>query len=67
MAEFEGQQFDDYGAMWISDGLGGDVQEVKWIGLETAKRLHKDEALKILKTSFKSSLKDILKGQTWCS
>lgn len=43
VAEFEGQQFDDYGAMWISDGLGGDVEEVKWIGLETAKRLHKDE------------------------
>lgn len=23
VAEFEGQQFDEYGAMWISDGLGG--------------------------------------------
>jgi len=43
VAEFEGQQFDEYGAMWISDGLGGDVGEVKWIGLETAKRLHKEE------------------------
>eukprot|EP00439_Symbiodinium_sp_Y106_P008492 s2084_g1.t1 len=43
VAEFEGQQFDDYGAMWISDGLGGDVEEVKWIGLETAKRLHQEE------------------------
>ena len=56
VAEFEGQQFDDYGAMWISDGLGGvlsadpeldspseDVGGVKWIGLETAKRLHRDE------------------------
>mmetsp|Transcript_48733 Transcript_48733/g.150500 ORF Transcript_48733/g.150500 Transcript_48733/m.150500 type:complete len:538 (-) Transcript_48733:73-1686(-) len=43
VAEFEGQQFDEYGAMWISDGLGGDVEDVKWVGLETAKRLHKED------------------------
>merc|ERR1719188_2264345 len=42
-AEFEGQQFDEFGAMWISDGLGGNVEDVKWIGLETAKRLHRED------------------------
>jgi len=41
-AEVDGQHFDDFGAMWISDGLGGDVDDVKWVGLETAKRLHKN-------------------------
>ncbi|CAK0886788.1 unnamed protein product, partial [Prorocentrum cordatum] len=25
-AEFEGQRYDDFGAMWISDGLGGSVE-----------------------------------------
>mmetsp|Transcript_48789 Transcript_48789/g.84868 ORF Transcript_48789/g.84868 Transcript_48789/m.84868 type:complete len:240 (-) Transcript_48789:115-834(-) len=42
VAEFEGQKMDEFGAMWISDGLGGNVEDVKWIGLETAKRLHKE-------------------------
>jgi len=41
-AEFEGQRYDDFGAMWISDGLGGSVEDVKWLGLETAKRLHRE-------------------------
>merc|ERR1719454_705541 len=41
-AEFEGQKLDEFGAMWISDGLGGSVDDVKWIGLETAKRMHRD-------------------------
>jgi rhodanese-related sulfurtransferase len=41
-AEFEGQRYDDFGAMWISDGLGGNVEDVKWLGLETAKSLHRE-------------------------
>lgn len=41
-AEFEGQRYDDFGAMWISDGLGGNVEDVSWLGLETAKRLHRE-------------------------
>lgn len=43
VAELEGQQLDEFGAMWISDGLGGNVEDVKWIGLETAKRLHRED------------------------
>mmetsp|Transcript_62327 Transcript_62327/g.174123 ORF Transcript_62327/g.174123 Transcript_62327/m.174123 type:complete len:228 (-) Transcript_62327:36-719(-) len=42
VAELEGQRLDEFGAMWISDGLGGSVEDVRWIGLETAKRLHKE-------------------------
>jgi len=42
VAELEGQQLDEFGAMWISDGLGGSVEDVRWIGLEQAKRLHKE-------------------------
>merc|ERR1719454_934213 len=41
-AEFEGQRLDEFGAMWISDGLGGSVEEVRWIGLSTARRLHEE-------------------------
>lgn len=40
VAEFEGQRLDDIGACWISDGVGGDVEKVKWVGLDAAKRLH---------------------------
>lgn len=40
VAELEGQQLDEFGAMWISDGLGADVADVRWIGLAVAKRLH---------------------------
>eukprot|EP00747_Dinoflagellata_sp_TGD_P184534 gnl/TRDRNA2_/TRDRNA2_40221_c0_seq1.p1 gnl/TRDRNA2_/TRDRNA2_40221_c0~~gnl/TRDRNA2_/TRDRNA2_40221_c0_seq1.p1 ORF type:complete len:512 (+),score=123.30 gnl/TRDRNA2_/TRDRNA2_40221_c0_seq1:80-1615(+) len=43
-AEADGQWFDEFGAMWISDGLGGNVEDVKWVGLETAKKLHADDA-----------------------
>merc|ERR1719231_877888 len=43
VAEFEGQKLDEFGAMWISaDGLGDNVEDVQWIGLETAKHLQKD-------------------------
>jgi len=42
VAEFEGQRLDEFGAMWISDGLGGNVEEVRWVGLGTARRLHEE-------------------------
>lgn len=42
VAELEGQQLDEFGAMWISDGLGGNVEDVAWIGLQQAKRLHQE-------------------------
>ena len=31
---------DSWAADWISDGLGGDVNDVKWIGLTKARALH---------------------------
>ena len=34
VAEFEGQQFDDYGAMWISDGLGGEPWQQLYLELK---------------------------------
>merc|ERR1712038_2239978 len=38
-AEAEGQEYDYIGEMWISDGLGADVNNVKWINLDNARKL----------------------------
>ena len=32
-----------YAASWISDGLGGDVDDVRWIGIKKAQGLHASE------------------------
>ena len=39
-AEAEGGEFEDIGEKWISDGVGGDVNEVQWQSLTAALRLH---------------------------
>ncbi|KAK7248341.1 hypothetical protein SO694_0022702, partial [Aureococcus anophagefferens] len=38
--EAEGARMDSWAASWISDGLGGDVDEVRWVGLPKAQKLH---------------------------
>lgn len=66
-AEFEGQQFDELGAMWVSDGLGGNVEDVKWMGLETAKRLHaEDGAIFIDCRDFPEFIQEHIIG-AWCT
>lgn len=37
--EAEGAEIDHFAEMFISDGLGGDVNEVRWIGLKKARDL----------------------------
>jgi len=39
-AEAEGSEMDSFAAMWISDGLGGDVDDVRWVGLTKARELY---------------------------
>ena len=41
--EAEGADMDQYAASWVSDGLGGDVKDVKWIGIKKAMGLHERE------------------------
>ena len=31
-----------YAASWVSDGLGDDVNDVRWMGIKKAQRLHED-------------------------
>jgi hypothetical protein len=38
--EAEGAEMDMYAASWVSDGLGGDVDDVRWIGIKKAQGLH---------------------------
>ena len=38
--EAEGGRFDSFAAAYVSDGLGGDVNDVKWMGLKKALALH---------------------------
>jgi len=39
--EAEGFEMDTYAALYVSDGLGGDVNEVRWMGIQKAIALHK--------------------------
>ena len=41
--EAEGADMDSYAASWVSDGLGGDVNDVRWMGIKKAMDLHKRE------------------------
>ena len=41
--EAEGAQYDRFAAAYVSDGLGGDVKDVKWIGIKKAMGLHAKE------------------------
>jgi rhodanese-related sulfurtransferase len=38
--EAEGSDMDLYAAMYVSDGLGGDVDDVRWMGVHKALALH---------------------------
>jgi len=38
--EAEGAEMDMYAASWVSDGLGDDVNDVRWIGIKKAQSLH---------------------------
>ena len=38
--EAEGAEMDMYAASWVSDGLGDDVKDVRWIGIRKAFGLH---------------------------
>jgi len=38
--EAEGAQYDRFAAAYISDGLGGNVDEVRWVGVEKGQHLH---------------------------
>ena len=38
--EAEGADMDSYAASWVSDGLGGDVNDVRWMGIKKAMTLH---------------------------
>jgi len=40
--EAEGAEMDMYAASWVSDGLGDDVNDVRWMGIKKAQRLHED-------------------------
>ena len=42
--EAEGARMDSWAASWISDGMGGDVNDVRWIGLPKACELHASDA-----------------------
>jgi rhodanese-related sulfurtransferase len=42
--EAEGAEMDSYAASWVSDGLGGDVKDVRWIGLKKAIGLHEQSS-----------------------
>lgn len=41
--EAEGARMDSWASSWISDGLGGDVSDVRWVGLPKAKKLHETD------------------------
>ena len=43
--EAEGADMDHYAASWVSDGLGDDVKDVRWIGINKAMGLHKKERI----------------------
>jgi hypothetical protein len=38
--EAQGADMDTYAASWVSDGLGGDVNDVRWIGIKKAMGLY---------------------------
>jgi len=38
--EAEGADMDSYAALYVSDGLGGDVNDVRWMGVDKARDLH---------------------------
>jgi len=42
-AEIEGGEFEEIGEKWISDGTGGNVDEVKWMGMAEGVRLHEED------------------------
>jgi rhodanese-related sulfurtransferase len=42
-AEAEGSEFEAIGEQWISDGKGDRVDDVTWVGLAEALRLHEDK------------------------
>lgn len=66
-AEAEGMQLDEFGAMWISDGLGGNVEDVKWIGLETAKKLHLEGGAIFIDVRDRSDFADGHIADAWCT
>ena len=41
--EAEGAQYDRFAMAYVSDGLGGNVDQVRWIGLQKAQGLHTKE------------------------
>ncbi|KAL1515575.1 hypothetical protein AB1Y20_002195 [Prymnesium parvum] len=41
--EAEGSQYDQFAAAYVSDGLGGSVNQVRWIGLQKGMDLHAKE------------------------
>lgn len=44
--EAEGAEMDLYAASWVSDGLGDDVKDVRWMGIRKAQQLHeRDRAI----------------------
>ncbi|CAJ1396953.1 unnamed protein product [Effrenium voratum] len=42
-AEIEGGEFEEIGEKWISDGTGGNVNDVKWAGMAESLRLHAED------------------------
>lgn len=38
--EAEGAEMDLYAAQWVSDGLGGNVDDIRWVGIKKAQGLH---------------------------
>jgi len=42
-AEIEGGEFEEIGEKWISDGSGGSINDVKWVGMSEGLRLHQED------------------------
>ncbi|CAE6955288.1 DnaJ-1 [Symbiodinium natans] len=42
-AEIEGGEFEEIGEKWISDGTGGNVNDVRWAGMAESLRLHAED------------------------
>merc|ERR1719245_1089651 len=42
-AEIEGGEFEEIGEKWISDGTGGNVNDVRWMGMSEGVRLHEQD------------------------
>ena len=61
--EAEGARMDSWAASWISDGLGGNVEDVRWVGLPKAKALHEaDGDLKVSVMSGNCDLSPVILG-----